>query len=207
MKSATVISILLAGALAASDAALARGPGGPGFQQGNAVAVAYAPATAEEAATLLWMREEEKLARDVYLGLYDKWQDPVFAAIARSEQRHFDALGAKITLFGLADPALPGIGEFANGDLFALYGSLLATGSQSYGQALTVGATIEDLDIRDLLAALDATANPALRTVYGHLLEASKNHLRAFVARLETLGIDYQPQYIDPLLFDAIVGR
>mgnify|MGYP003589105545 CR=1 FL=1 len=37
---------------------------------------------------LLLMREEEKLARDLYLALYDKWGTRAFSNIAQSEQHH-----------------------------------------------------------------------------------------------------------------------
>lgn len=169
-----------------------------------------APATAidsEEAGVLLWMREEEKLARDVYLTLYDRWQSRIFGNVAASEQRHFDAIGAKLRLFGLADPALTAIGQFSDQELQASYDALTASGSISYQQALVAGARIEDMDIRDLQAAIENTDNLALQRTYGNLLEGSKNHLRAFVSRLQDLGVDYTPQYIDPVLFDAIVGN
>jgi hypothetical protein len=107
----------------------------------------------------------------------------------------------------LADPALPAVGQFANDELQTFYFSLLTTGSTSYIEALKVGATIEDMDIEDLMAAIEAMANPALRLTYSHLLEGSKNHLRTFVSRLSALGVDYVPQYIDQILFDAIVGQ
>ena len=46
----------------------------------------------EEATGLIFMREEEKLARDVYLTLYDVWETAVFDNIASSEQTHMDAV-------------------------------------------------------------------------------------------------------------------
>ena len=42
---------------------------------------ATSPAAAEVEA-LQYMREEEKLARDVYLALYEEWQLPIFQTIA-----------------------------------------------------------------------------------------------------------------------------
>jgi len=44
--------------------------------------------TAEEETELVYMREEEKLARDVYLTLTDTWQLPIFWNIAGAKQRH-----------------------------------------------------------------------------------------------------------------------
>jgi hypothetical protein len=162
--------------------------------------------SADETDTLLWMREEEKLARDVYLALDAQWDLIVLQRIAASEQRHFDALGSKVQRYALMDPALPEAGTFSDPQLQVLYQELLADGLESLEQALQVGATIEDLDILDLQSAIDATDNADLKRTYGHLLEGSKNHLRAFVRELRALGTDYAPQYIDPLLFDAIVG-
>lgn len=200
-----IIALLAAQGLAP---ALAAGPrGGPARPGQSRPPVAIPAVGAAEAATLGWMREEEKLARDVYRGLAERWPDIAFKNIANSEQRHFDALGAKITQFALADPALADVGLFANDELQALYNNLVADGAQSYERALVVGATIEEVDIRDLLDALDATTNSSLRTTYQNLLAGSKNHLRLFVSRLQALGHDYTPQHIDPVLFDAIVGN
>ncbi len=164
------------------------------------------PLVAEDAASLLWMREEEKLARDVYRRLYDQWRDPIFANIAKSEQRHFDALGTLIGTYQLTDPASQFDGAFAQVELQDLYSTLVGTGMTSLVSALTVGATIEDLDIRDLQEAIDATTNPNLKATYGKLLDGSKNHLRAFASRLQLMGVEYTPQYIDAVLYDSIIG-
>lgn len=197
-------------ALAAISVAPAALSAGPGFAiRPAACCTAPLPASisAEETSTLLWMREEEKVARDLYRNLAERWQDRLFGNIAGSEQRHFDAVGARITAFGLTDPALPAVGVFANPELQAVYDTLLTSGQASFIGALTVGATVEDLDIRDLVAALETTTNPALQTTYRNLLEGSKSHLRAFVSRLRAFGQEYTPQYMDPVLFESIVGH
>jgi len=160
----------------------------------------------EEESTLLWMREEEKVARDVYLTMFTQWNKTVFANIADSEQSHMDALLKKIESFGLIDPVLPAIGSFSNSELQALFDELVAKGHLSYVDALIVGATIEDMDIRDISAAIAQTSNLGLKTTYESLLEGSKNHLRAFVGLLEEQGVTYSPQYIEQALFDAILG-
>lgn len=202
-------SLVLPATLALCTCALpvmARGPQGPGQGAGQALPVPAAVLSLEETDTLLWMREEEKLARDVYLTLDETWGLVVMERIAASEQRHFDALGGKIERYGLMDPALPDVGAFSDPELQLLYTELVASGLQSSTDALVVGATIEDLDILDLQQAIDETSQPDLQRTYGHLLEGSKNHLRAFVGQLRALGLDYEPQYIDAVYFDAIVG-
>lgn len=213
MKTNTSALLIALVALTGSNIALAAGPGTsvaaigsrPGVCCTTPVVQALGKAESE---MLLWMREEEKLAHDVYLSLNSRWQDRVFNSIAVSEQRHFEALGTKIALFGLTDPALPTLGVFADQELQALYNKLWAQGQASLVAALSVGASIEELDILDLQEALKSTLLPySLQTTYGSLLDGSKNHLRTFVARLQALGIDYEPQHIDPVLFDAIVGN
>ncbi|MBK6742717.1 MAG: DUF2202 domain-containing protein [Hydrogenophilales bacterium] len=207
MKTRILIATLLLLASTGSIPAFAKGPNGPATPPAAVSrTVSVAPLSAEDAADLIWMREEEKVARDVYLTLGKTWNKPVFKRIAASEQRHFDALGAKLAQYGLADPALPTVGQFNNPELQAMYTQLVATGKTSYVAALTVGATIEDVDIADLLAAIEATENSALDRTYQNLLEGSKNHMRAFVELLRDLDADYAPQYIDPILFDAILG-
>lgn len=176
-----------------------------GAQGGQSKQVSATLTQAEED-TLLWMREEEKVARDVYLALYEVWGQSIFDNIASSEQNHMDTILNKIDQYALVDPALPVIGEFSNQALQTLYNQLVAEGSESYVAALTVGATIEDMDINDLLAAIAETDDLGLQNTYQNLLEGSKNHLRAFVGLLRNQGVNYKPQYISQELFDAILG-
>lgn len=160
---------------------------------------------AADAAGLLWIREEEKLARDVYLALADLWDVRVFANIARSEQSHMDAVATLLDRYGLEDPvgANPA-GVFSDPQLQALYDDLLARGRTSLVEALAVGATIEDLDIVDLRER--ATDVSDIARVYENLEMGSGNHLRAFVANLERRGTSYTPAYLSQADFDAIIS-
>ena len=67
-----------------------------------------APLTDDEISTLLWMREEEKVARDVYIAMNEKWNAKIFARIAASEQKHCDAIAKKLALYGIDDPTPDG---------------------------------------------------------------------------------------------------
>src|SRR5512143_2239794 len=62
------------------------------------------PLSSQEQADLLYMREEEKLARDTYLTLYDLWASTVFSNIASSEQMHMDAILKLLKKYNLSDP-------------------------------------------------------------------------------------------------------
>ena len=157
---------------------------------------------------LLFMREEEKLARDVYLTLYEQWGVPIFRNIAASEQRHTDAIKMLLDSYGLEDPVTSNeIGQFANQDLQALYDQLIVDGGQSISDALRAGAAIEEIDILDLLEGLSHTDNASIIMVYENLLAGSENHLRAFVRTLERqTGETNMPQYLSQEEFDAIVS-
>lgn len=146
-----------------------------------------------EIATLKWMREEEKLARDVYIELNAFWPAQIFVNIAESEQRHFDALGEKLELYGIEDPATDQIGAFTDPALQALHDELLALGVVSRVAALEVGVTIEETDMIDLQAAIDGTTSVPLRVTYENLLKGSEHHLASFIKELEAAGIVYEP--------------
>jgi hypothetical protein len=163
--------------------------------------------TEAEIEGILYMREEEKLARDVYLTLYDAWGLPIFQNIARSETTHMAAVLTLIDQYGLADPAAGEVGLFTDPTLQGLYDQLVTEGRQSPADALRVGAAIEEIDILDLQARLAQTENADIDLVYGNLLKGSRNHLRAFASTLaRQTGETYQPQYLDPDSYDSIVN-
>lgn len=157
---------------------------------------------------LIFMREEEKLAKDVYLFLGDLWDSQVFLNIAKSEETHTEAVRTLLDRYGIEDPASSAeMGEFTNPDLQALYDQLTAQGSQSLGDALIVGAVIEEIDILDLDEYIAQTDNQDIILVYENLLKGSRNHLRAFVKNIANqTGEVYTPQYMTQEEYDDIVG-
>ena len=161
-----------------------------------------------EAEGLLLMREEEKLARDVYTELYSVWGLPLFQNIAGAEQAHMDAVKVLLDVYDLPDPAQEQPGSFTNPELQALYDELVTSGRESLEQALRVGAAIEEIDILDLQDQLALTDNLDIQQVYNNLLRGSENHLRAFTKTLQTqTGETYQPQYMSTANYQAIVSQ
>jgi len=155
---------------------------------------------------ILYMREEEKLAHDVYLMLYEKWNLAIFDNIARSEQTHTDAVKTLIDKYGLEDPAVDAIGTFSNPELQELYDNLVDQGSNSLRDALEVGVAIEEIDILDLEEYMAETDNEAITLVYENLIKGSRNHLRAFVSTLEKQGFEYAPQYLSQDEYEDIIS-
>lgn len=156
---------------------------------------------------LAFMREEEKLARDVYLTLHEAWGVPAHRNIARSEQKHTDALEGLLDRYDLPDPVVTDdVGAFTNPDLGVLYDELVDLGTSSVVDSLVVGATIEDLDIIDIAHAMERTDDPTILATYGSLMCGSRNHLRSFVDLLADEGVDYEAQFMTPAQLDEIVS-
>jgi len=212
MKGLKIISILAIMTLFFAVSLMARGPGyGAGRETQTHVNIVsqfpYQSVNAAEKAGLLEMREEEKLARDVYLALYSKWQHRIFGNISQAEQVHMDAIGSLLGKYGIADPVTnnaPGI--FSNPELRDLYQVLVAKGNGSLEDALLVGATIEDLDIYDLNRLVSQTDNADVQAVYRNLIRGSMNHMRAFTRVLSDYGIYYAAQYLSQSEVDEIIS-
>ncbi|MCB9362039.1 DUF2202 domain-containing protein [Candidatus Woesearchaeota archaeon] len=191
----------------ATPMALAKGPQGGMAGTYNYPIDGTAELSEAEIDGLLLMREEEKLARDVYLTLYDKWNMQIFSNIASSEQTHTDAVKRLLDAYDIEDPVTSdGRGVYQNEDLEALYDALVEQGSTSLLDALIVGATVEDLDIKDLADLLAATDNNDLIQVYTNLQKGSRNHIRSFIKQIEAQGGSYEAQYISSAELSAILG-
>lgn len=172
------------------------------------VAPAPVTLTAEQEAGLIFMREEEKLAQDVYLALGELWGLPIFGRIANAEAQHQSAVLRVMDRYGLEDPAAGlDAGQFADADLQTLYDTLVAQGSESLEAALAVGALVEETDIADLDVELAGALPADVANVYSHLRAGSTNHLRAFTRLLASqTGTEYVPQVLDEETYTAITA-
>lgn len=166
----------------------------------------YQNLSAEEIQGLLYMREEEKLARDVYLYAYDLWGFQIFDKISQSEQFHTDMVGILIEKYNLTDPYVSTPGVYKNETIQELYYNLTSRVKQSSTEALIVGANIEELDIVDIQNWLNKTDNQDIQYVYNMLINGSENHLRAFVRNLSNLGITYHPVYLSEEEYEKIIN-
>jgi len=193
---------------------------------------------AGETQHLIFMREEEKLARDVYLTMAALYpQSSTFSTIGtQSEQTHTDTVRDMLAKYGIPDPN-PGandlpdsIGVFTGADygwyFTEKYLALVASGRVSLLDALYVGAFIEELDMLDIVncpkvivetsdligpgqCGLSYTDEKAIKTMYTHLLDGSKSHLRSYVKSIEAIigQGNYVAQVLTQEEVDAILGR
>ena len=156
---------------------------------------------------LALLREEEKLARDVYLTLFDTWGLNIFLNISAAEQRHTDQVLTRLSALGLADPVMSdAIGVFTEPMFTVLFNDLVSQGNISETDALIVGATIEDLDIRDIQEMAARTTDPTTLSMYASLECGSRNHMRSFYSALLSRGVTYRAQFITDAELARIVS-
>ncbi len=218
MRVSRIIAMVMVVTFLVAGMADARGPWGRGQgqgagRQGGACQTSLASLPVEDLSdieknSLVLMRQEEKLARDVYLTLGEKYDLPVFTNIPRAEQRHMDQMGQLLARYGLDDP-INGLerGKFSSSEMQKLYDTLVAKGIKSEVDALMVGATIEDLDIHDLEQALaGGVDNQDMVLVYRNLAKGSRNHMRAFTSQLKARDVVYKAQYISQADLESITS-
>ncbi|MEZ9628921.1 DUF2202 domain-containing protein [Vibrio breoganii] len=182
---------------------------------------------------LVFMREEEKLARDVYTRLGMQYKHlAIFGKVSKAEERHTYSVSNKLQHYGISDPVQSdNVGTF-NGEEFGWYfdekyQSLIDKGSNSELDALYVGAYIEELDMLDIrqcpkviIETIDSiqdtsdcgqvyTDNVDLQRLYQSLIEGSESHLRAYVQNIEMyIGEgNYEAQVLKQKDIDTILQR
>lgn len=210
------LSVVLAAGLAL--AACGGGGGGKGGQHGGGPTSAEAAQliaailsrpvevlSPAESAGLVWVREEEKLAHDVYAAAAARWGLQAFINIGASETMHMDAMKALLDRYALVDPnAGMTDGQFQRPEFQALYTQLTSKAGLSLVDALQVGLEIEELDIKDIETEKLSVDNADVLYAYNELLRGSRNHLRAFWKQLQQQGGSYIPTHITQAEFDAI---
>ncbi|MBN1334196.1 MAG: DUF2202 domain-containing protein [Synergistales bacterium] len=161
----------------------------------------------EEISGIILIREEEKLARDVYMFLEETWGLKIFSNISRSEQTHMEEVSRLIEKYSLHDPVkddTPGI--FSSNEIREIYQELIERGKTSELEALKIGATVEELDIADIENILSKADNQDLRIVFLNLVKGSRNHLRSFSRQIAKRGASFQPAYISDRMYETIIN-
>lgn len=160
----------------------------------------------DERESIIYMREEEKLARDVYRQMYAKYDLRPFRNISQAEERHMELMKDLLTKYSINDPVSSDeTGSFNNTTLNDLYKKSIEQGNTSLIDALKAGALIEEVDIKDLDKQLMVTQNSDIKETYTYLKQGSENHLRAFVKNLRNHGIEYTPVELSKEEFDKIM--
>ena len=161
------------------------------------------PLSAEEIAGLKYMREEEELARDLYMNIFTTRGSTltIFQNISlNSEVGHAQKMLDLLNTYGETDPSTGNGATYTDTGLQALYDQLIGTatgGATTDLDALMVGAKVEEVDIEDINAkkAQVQPVHALIIQTYDNLLCGSRNHLRSFVGQIElSTGTAYTPQ-------------
>jgi hypothetical protein len=155
---------------------------------------------------LQFLKEEEKLARDVYLYSYDLYNHRIFENISNSEQSHMNSVTVIMEKYDVEDLSFEERGKFSNSILQKLYNDLVSISKNSLEDALVVGATVEDLDINDLDIFVGETFHEDIADMYGILNCGSRNHLRSYISNLENRGVTYDPQFVSLEEYNEILS-
>lgn len=211
-SSQSILLVAVALVTVVSIAAVAVGATTADATSSGSTAIAIEPSaeslTDVEVEGIMFMREEEKLAYDVYTAFAAMYGQPSFSNIASAEAQHMSAVLGLIEAYDLDDPVDESpVGTFADQKLQDLYDELIEQGSVDLAAALEVGAVIEEVDILDLEKYLAETSNPDIVQVYENLLRGSENHLRAFASQLEAAGVsDRVPALMGQAAYDEILA-
>ena len=151
------------------------------------------PLNTNEIAGLKYMREEEELARDLYMTIFNNKGLTVFQTIStNSETVHAQKMLDLLNTYGEADPSTGNPATYTDTGLQTLYNTLVAsaTGATTVDlDALNVGALVEEVDIDDINAkkAQVQPVHALIIQTYDNLLCGSRNHLRSFVSQIEAI--------------------
>ena len=168
----------------------------------NSIGGTLTPAQVDQ---LVRMREEEKLAHDVYVTLAQSSGLQIFNNIANAESQHMRAVEQLASRYSSVVAANLPVGSFSDPQFQTLYNSLVAAGSKSPIAAATVGAKIEEMDIKDLQTLLSQNPPQDVSKVLEHLQRASGQHLRAFTMELKRLGGTNMPEFLSPEEYNSIL--
>lgn len=159
----------------------------------------------EQKQLLVFMWNEEKLAKDVYLALNQIHPSQQMSTIAtRSEAKHQESVRALLEKYNLSvwEPLNPSAGysdaaasavapgTYTVAAVQTLYNTLYAKGTASARDSMEVGCMVEVTDVNDLTRDLPLVGNLLdATTVFENLRAGSYNHYWAFDRGLKAMGV------------------
>lgn len=158
---------------------------------------------------LIYTMQEEKVANNFYTAMQSLYGMNVFENISKAETMHMKHVKTLLDDFGIDNPVsgkYEAAGSFMDAGLEKMYNDMISVGNISVTDALKESAKFEEMDIRDLKAFVESTQNTSIKSTLNMLINASGNHLRAFVKNLRTRGIEYTPQYLSQEEFNGIIS-
>jgi hypothetical protein len=142
--------------------------------------------------SLAYMYDEERLAQEVYLAIYEKQPLQQLSKIAsKAEGRHIEEVKRLAQHYGVPTPYQQA-GRYATSHIQSLYNKLYAKGIRSKKDALEVGCIVEVVDVDDLNNYISEAERFNAKDVvqsYNFLRKGSYNHYWSFDRGLKQIGI------------------
>lgn len=157
--------------------------------------------------SLVYFREEEKLAADAFDYFYEMWTNKLFLTFKNSETKHECRFRELLDYYGIEDPVKEyGRGEFGSDSLEYYYVSIISFGSKSLLHSFLAGAEIEEKTVYELGNAIKVIDNENLTEVYKTHKISSEGYLRVFAAKLKDNSIIYKPKFMTEDSYNKIIN-
>jgi hypothetical protein len=161
--------------------------------------------TADEIEFIFAVREDEKIARDLYISFFGKFGLKPFENIGKAEDNHIKATEKLFDYYEIDYPALSGNGKFENAIRQKLFDSLLLKVNTEL-DAFKVMAVLEESNIVEYGAVIKTVVNPNIKMVIENLAKASANHFKAAIRQITALGGTYTPEFLTQEQYRAVIA-
>ena len=161
--------------------------------------------TADEIEFIYAVREDEKVARDLYFSFFGTFGLKPFENIGKAEDNHIKATEKLFDYYEIDYPALSENGKFENAIRQKLFDSLLLKGTPEL-EAFKVMAMLEESNIVEYGEVLKTIANPNIKIVIENLARASANHFKAAIRQITALGGTYTPAIMTQEQYEAVIA-
>ncbi len=125
-----------------------------------------------------YLIENEKLLRDYFNVMYNKYNLSLFQNVAKSEQSHLNFLAVKFLRYDLKNPTEEKpAGEYVNPELQQTYDIMIAKGETNIYAALLAGSSKVKEDVEDIPLMIDQfEGNADIVLIFSNILiESQKN--------------------------------
>ncbi len=164
--------------------------------------------TEEEKSSVQSMMEYEKMVRDVYAIMYEKWQTQAFENLGKKASAAMAAIKLLLDRYNLENPVKDAtkVGDFKNVTLQKMLNAMVSKGDKSLKDALEACAEAEEMNMAKIENALKTCDSADLKLVYETLLNETIQMLKSIVYTLSIEGVTYKPKYLPIGNFDKLMG-
>lgn len=163
------------------------------------------PLTTDEIEFIYAVREDEKLAHNLYI--YFVTQYPTarqLANIGNAEINHITTIERVFTYYEIDFPTLGQPGVFTDENRQAIYTRLTAQGSTLH-EAYQVMAALEEENIVIYSKVASELTNPNLQLIINNLAQSSENHFKVLVNQITAWGSIYTPTLLEASQYEEIL--